>query len=139
MCKHLSANWLPVCFSLWALDTSALCLTGDHALTSSFLDNCLLLDIFLLNVLLTSLYLLHDCDFIGYLLPQTGAIRQISPNMAAVHQGWFLGNTQYPVTCWHSTNLLQKGPKMFNRKILHSLGTFDFFAFSWMLHYSCGY
>lgn len=87
MCKHLPANWLPVCFSLWALGTSALCLTGDHALTSSFLDNRLLLDIFLLNVLPTSPYLLHDCDFIGDLLPQTGAIRQVSPNMAAVHRG----------------------------------------------------
>lgn len=138
MCKHLSANWFPVFFSLWALYTSALCLHGDHALTSSSLDNRLLLDICLLNILPTSPYLLHDCDFTGYLLPQTGAIKRVSPNMAAVHLGWFLENTQYPVTCWHSTNLLQKGPKIFNMKILHSLGTFDFFAFSWMLHYSCG-
>lgn len=40
----------------------------------------------------------------------------------------------------HSTHWLPKGPKILNRKmILYSLGGFDFFAFSSILHYSGGY
>lgn len=108
--ERLSANWLPIFFSHWALHKSAFCLNSDHALTFSFLDNASSSG---------HLSLKHTPDFpisaswlwlYWLLLQQTGAItslprqwiKQVSPNMAAVYLCWFWENTQYPVRDWHS-------------------------------------
>lgn len=131
MCKHLSANWFPTLFSLWALCRSALFLKADHALAASFLDNSS-----------GHLSLKHTPDFpttaswpwltaynklVQLLVHLDNALNRLSPNRGAAYWGWFLQNAQYPVTSHTDTlnPLVQKGSQLFNKKILYSLFMFE--------------
>lgn len=150
--KHLSANWFPISFSLWARHKSARCLNGDQALTSFFLNNHsssgrLSLkhtpDFPIPASWLWLYWLLVTTNWCNYRLPRQW-IKQVSPNMAAVYLRWFWGNTGdsgriHSIQSEIDTQFTTQVSQLFSMKILYSVGMFDFFAFSWILHYSCGY